>query len=100
MLQNSKQAVFEYACNGHFHSFSIYRAGFLFGLFFDAEDGRNMFLRNVGWLSADYAALYPRRHNLIIIAVRTSDSACKVNLKSHENIIYRLICIVVTASVV
>jgi hypothetical protein len=35
-------------------------AGFLLGVFFDAEDGGYMFLRNVCWLSTDYTALYPR----------------------------------------
>jgi hypothetical protein len=35
----------------------------LLGLFFDPEDRGDMFLRNVGWLSADCMALYPRRHN-------------------------------------
>jgi hypothetical protein len=34
-------------------------AGFLFDLFFDPEDGRDMFLRNVIWLSTDYTATYP-----------------------------------------
>jgi hypothetical protein len=33
------------------------------GLFFDPEDGGDMYLRNVGPLSADYIALYPRRQN-------------------------------------
>jgi hypothetical protein len=36
-------------------------AGFLLGLFFDPEDGDDMFLRNFRRLSADYTALYPRR---------------------------------------
>jgi hypothetical protein len=27
---------------------------------FDPEDGGDMFLRNVGWHSTDYTALYPR----------------------------------------
>jgi hypothetical protein len=36
-------------------------------LFIDAEDGRDMFLRNVGWLSTDYTALYPRRLNSSLI---------------------------------
>jgi hypothetical protein len=35
---------------------------FLIGEFFDPEDG-DTFLRKVGWLSTDYAALYPRRYN-------------------------------------
>jgi hypothetical protein len=32
-------------------------------LFFDHGDGGEMFFRNVGWLSTDYTALYPRRQN-------------------------------------
>jgi hypothetical protein len=35
-------------------------AGFLLGLFFDLEDGGNIFLQNVGYLLTDYTALYPR----------------------------------------
>jgi hypothetical protein len=41
----------------------LLHAGFLLGLFFDPKDGGNMFLRNVGRLSMDYTALYPRRQN-------------------------------------
>jgi hypothetical protein len=33
----------------------------LFGLYFDSEDGSDMFLRNVGSLSKDYMALYRSR---------------------------------------
>jgi hypothetical protein len=40
---------------------TCFHAGFLLNLFFDPEDGGYMFLRNVGWHSADYMALYPRR---------------------------------------
>jgi hypothetical protein len=36
-------------------------AGFLLGLFFDPEDGNEMFFRKVGCLSTDYIGLYPRR---------------------------------------
>jgi hypothetical protein len=36
------------------------RADLLLGIFFDREDGADMFLRNAGWLSTDYTALYPR----------------------------------------
>jgi hypothetical protein len=41
----------------------LLRAGFLRGLFFDPEDGGDMFLRNVGSISMDYKASYPRRQN-------------------------------------
>jgi hypothetical protein len=34
---------------------------FLLGLFLDPDYGRDMFLRNVDWLSSDYTALYPKR---------------------------------------
>jgi hypothetical protein len=36
-------------------------ACFLLDLFFDPEDGGEMFLQNIGWLSMDYTALYPKR---------------------------------------
>jgi hypothetical protein len=40
---------------------TCFHAGILLCLFFDPEDGGDMFLRNVGRLSTDYTALYPRR---------------------------------------
>jgi hypothetical protein len=40
-------------------SFGIYfHAGFLLSEFFGHEDGRDVFLRNVGWFSTDYTAFY------------------------------------------
>jgi hypothetical protein len=42
--------------------------------FFDPENGGDMFLRNVGRLSTDYTASYPKKIELFITtAVRTSD---------------------------
>jgi hypothetical protein len=35
--------------------------GFLLGIFFDPENGGDIFLRNFGGLSTDYEALYPKR---------------------------------------
>jgi hypothetical protein len=40
--------------------------GFLLSLFFDPENGGDIFLRNVGWLSTDFTALYPRRQSLTV----------------------------------
>jgi hypothetical protein len=37
---------------------TCFRAGFFLGLFFDNEDGGDVFLRNVGWLTTAYMALY------------------------------------------
>jgi hypothetical protein len=37
--------------------------GFLLDLFFDGDDGGDLFLRTVGWLSTEYTALYTRRQN-------------------------------------
>jgi hypothetical protein len=39
---------------------TCFHAGFLLGLFFDLEDGGNIFLRNLSWLSTDYMT-YPKR---------------------------------------
>jgi hypothetical protein len=37
--------------------------GFLLGLLLNPEDGGDIFLQNVGCLSTDYTALYPKRQN-------------------------------------
>jgi hypothetical protein len=42
----------------------------LLGLFFDPEDGGNMFFRNVCLFSTDYTALYLGRELFITTAVR------------------------------
>jgi hypothetical protein len=43
-------------------SYSCHLLSHLFlGLVFDPEDGGDMFFRNIGSLSADYAVLYPKR---------------------------------------
>jgi hypothetical protein len=42
---------------------TCFHAGFLLGLLVDPDDGGDVFLRNVGWLSTGYIAFYPRRHN-------------------------------------
>jgi hypothetical protein len=39
----------------------LLHAGFLLGLFFDREDGGNMFLQNAGWHLVDYTVLCARR---------------------------------------
>jgi hypothetical protein len=36
-------------------------ADFLLRLLFDPEDGGDVCLREVGWLSTDYTTLHPRR---------------------------------------
>jgi hypothetical protein len=47
--------------SGGCEEFYLLVYNFLLGLFFDPEDEGDIFLRNVGWLSTDYTALYPRR---------------------------------------
>jgi hypothetical protein len=50
---------------------TCFRPGLL-GLFFDPEDGGDMFLRNVGWVSTDYTALAisKKTEHFITTAVR------------------------------
>jgi hypothetical protein len=45
---------------------TYFHTGILLGLF-DPEDGGDMFLRNVGSLSTDYRALYPRKQYSSVI---------------------------------
>jgi hypothetical protein len=44
-------------------AFCLLHAGFLLGLIFNPEAMEEIFFRNVGFLSADYAGLYFRRQN-------------------------------------
>jgi hypothetical protein len=46
-----------------YNAWYLLHAGFLLGLFFDLEDGGDMFFRRVGCLSKDYTSLYSRRWN-------------------------------------
>jgi hypothetical protein len=48
-------------------------AGFLLGLFFDPEDGGNMFIRNVCLLSTLHGIISQKTEPSITIAERTSD---------------------------
>jgi hypothetical protein len=50
----------------------------LLGLLFSPEDGWDMFLQNIGWLSLYYIALYPRRHN-------SSDLSVLLKQKNHTS---------------
>jgi hypothetical protein len=45
---------------------NCFHVRFLLGLFFEPEDGGDIFLRDVGSYSAEYTALYPRRSELFI----------------------------------
>jgi hypothetical protein len=53
----------------------LLHAGSLLGLFFDAEDGSEMFLRKVGWFSTDYTAFIQKKELFITAAVKTSNPA-------------------------
>jgi hypothetical protein len=56
----------------------------LLGLFFEPEDEGDMFLRNVGSLTTDYAALY-----LITTGVRTSNPTRQEMYVLHNILILR-----------
>jgi hypothetical protein len=42
----------------------LFHAGFLLGLFFDHENGGDMFIRNIVSFSVDYMVLHPRKWDL------------------------------------
>jgi hypothetical protein len=64
-------------------------AAFLLDLFFDPENGGEIFLRNVGWLSTDYTALYLRRQIFICIKFLNTQHA---RTNSYLNFERRSVC--------
>jgi hypothetical protein len=58
---------FEDICTGFLAS--CIHVGCLLRLFFDLGYGGCMFLRNIGWLSTDCTAIYPRRQNSSIFVL-------------------------------
>jgi hypothetical protein len=66
---------------------ACFHADFLLGLFFDPEDGGDMFYRNAGLLSMEYTALYPT-------AVRTSNSTREKSLAPVRNVARSSVCTV------
>jgi hypothetical protein len=59
----------------------LLHAGFLFGLFFDSEDGGIMFFWNTDWLSPDYMVLYLINIELFIMTImRTSNPTVYQNV--------------------
>jgi hypothetical protein len=69
--------------------------GFLLGLFFDLEDGGEIFLQNVTRLSAYFTSLYPRRFlvlycvwNIFVVASSSySDVIGKIFLESYCSVL-------------
>jgi hypothetical protein len=55
-----------------------FHAGFLYGIYFNPEDGDNMLLQNFRLLSIDYRELHSRRYksSVHLVTVETSD-LCK-----------------------
>jgi hypothetical protein len=62
------------AWNRYCSAYYLFHSTFLLALFFNPEDGDDMFLQNVGWLSTAYMVLYPRRQFFISNTVRISNS--------------------------
>jgi hypothetical protein len=62
-------------CKQSFAS-TLLHADFLLGLSFNPEHESDMLLCNVGWLSADYTALFPRTYG-----------SSQPQIKTHANII-------------
>jgi hypothetical protein len=66
-------------------TYRLHLQGFLLVLFFDLEDGGDMFFRNVAWLSMDYMTLYPRRWYSSWPLLRTSNPTRQTQFLSQNN---------------
>jgi hypothetical protein len=79
-FENYKTNISTFFC--YFHDFQVqtankilvtcFQASILLRLWFDPEDGGDMSLRNVGWLSTDYGIIHQKLENFI------------TTLKSHK----------------
>jgi hypothetical protein len=75
------------------HLATCIHAGSLLDLYFHPEDGDDMSLWNVGWLSAEYTALYPRRQRSSSnLSVHRSQGMCLVRLQSIGCSVRTLLC--------
>jgi hypothetical protein len=66
--------------------FCLFLAGFLFGLFFDPEDGGSAFLPNVCWFLHDYMTLHPARQFFIVTTVRMLNPTCSCFICKNKKI--------------
>jgi hypothetical protein len=63
------RGIYHFHLQGRALLVSCFHTGFSLGLFFDHEDGGDIFLWNVGWSLAVYTALYPRINNSFAICL-------------------------------
>jgi hypothetical protein len=61
ITKNKKNSAWKQVANRALFAATRFQASFFLGLYFDTEDGDDMFLRNIRWLSTDYIVLYSRR---------------------------------------
>jgi hypothetical protein len=72
----------------------LFHARLLLGLTFNTEDGDNMFLQSVIWLSSDYMALYPRTqilHNHPVRNINPTNIVLSLNTRNF-NIFRNVFC--------
>jgi hypothetical protein len=56
----------------------LFHAGLLLGLLFNAEDGGDMFLRNIGWLSTNYNGIISQKTELFTIITLGTTNPTKI----------------------
>jgi hypothetical protein len=75
---------FKGLCRKQIAAYCMLHAGLLLGLLFDPEDGGDMFLRNVSWLSPGYKTFYPRKQNSLNLLFLFRDHWVQENLCSAD----------------
>jgi hypothetical protein len=73
-------------------AYSLLDSGFLLDLLLSSEDGADMFVQNIGWLSPGYIMLYPRRYNSSELSLINPFTVMRAQILLWKNTLFNVYC--------